>query len=86
MPWKDFSTIELEDFRDSLRIAASSIVVQCTDGKTVTLKIDENIIIGVQDPMIKNIQLEENRFGVNVTIEKTAGANKDYDFEAVYKI
>ena len=50
------------------------------------IKIDENTFIGVQDPLLKNVELKENRFGVNVTMEKTGGANKDYDFEAVYKI
>ncbi len=48
--------------------------------------IDEVTFVGVQDPLLKNIKLEENRFGVQVTIEKTAGVNKDYDYEAVYAI
>ena len=50
------------------------------------IKMDEQTYIGVQSPLLRNIQLEENRYGVKVTVEKTAGANKDYDYEAVYKI
>ena len=46
---------------------------------------DAVIFTGLQDPLLKNIKLEENRFGVKVTIEKTAGANKDYDWEVLYK-
>ncbi len=41
---------------------------------------------GVQSPLLKTIPLEPNRFGVKVTIEKTGGANRDYDWEAIYKI
>ncbi len=52
----------------------------------VLVLIDEVTFIGVQDPLLKNIRLEENRFGVRVTIEKTAGANRNYDYEAVYAI
>ncbi len=52
----------------------------------VFVLIDEVTFVGVQDPLLKNIRLEENRFGVRVTIEKTAGGNKDYDYEAVYAI
>lgn len=48
--------------------------------------MDEAAFTGVQVPYLKNISLEENRYGVKVTVEKTAGANKDYDYEAVYKI
>ena len=41
---------------------------------------------GVQTPLLKNVVLEENRFGVKVTMERTAGGAKDYDWEALYKI
>jgi len=37
------------------------------------------------NPLI-NIDLQPNRFGIKVTIEKTAGANRDYDWEAFYEI
>jgi hypothetical protein len=41
---------------------------------------------GVQSPLLKNVILEENRFGTKVTIEKTGGTNRDYDWEVFYKI
>lgn len=40
---------------------------------------------GVQDPLLKNHHLEPTRFGVKVTIEKTAGNNKAYDWEVFYE-
>ena len=42
--------------------------------------------VGLVDPELINIDLEPNRFGVQVTIEKTAGTNRDYDWEALYEI
>ena len=50
------------------------------------IKKDERQFAGVQDPLLKNVTLEPNRFGVQVTIEKTVGTNRDYDFEVVYRI
>lgn len=50
------------------------------------VKIDEVTFTGVQSPLLKMITLEPNRFGTKVTIEKTAGTNRDYDVEAVYAI
>lgn len=47
---------------------------------------DKVEFVGVQDEPLKSISLDENRFGITVTIEKIAGANKAYDFEAVYEI
>ena len=47
---------------------------------------DEVSFAGIQDPELITIDLEENRFGIKVTMEKTAGVNKDYDYEAVYKV
>jgi len=41
---------------------------------------------GVVSPELVNINLEPNRFGVQVTMEKTAGTNRDYDWEALYEI
>jgi len=49
------------------------------------IKQDEESIIGVQDPEIITIDLEDNRFGYEVTIEKTVGANLTYDWEVVFK-
>jgi len=39
-----------------------------------------------QSPDLKLISLADNRFGVSLSIEKTAGANADYDFEVFYAI
>jgi len=50
------------------------------------IKSDETSFAGVQDPLLKAITLSDNRFGIKVTIEKTAGNNRAYDFEAIYKI
>lgn len=50
------------------------------------VKADEVTFVGVQDPLLINVDLEENRFGIKVTIEKTGGANRDYDYEVVYKV
>lgn len=47
---------------------------------------DEVSFAGAQDPELITVDLEENRYGIKVTMEKTAGANKDYDYEAVYKV
>lgn len=49
------------------------------------IKKDESQFAGVQDPPLKNVTLEPNRFGVQVTIEKTVGTNRAYDYEVVYK-
>lgn len=49
------------------------------------IKQDEEPIVGVQDPAIITIDLEDNRFGYEVTIEKTVGANLTYDWEVLYK-
>lgn len=62
--------------RESYRIKSGGVYIE-KDAVTFT---------GVQSPLLKNIALESNRFGVKVTIEKTAGANKDYDWSVMYKI
>lgn len=50
------------------------------------VKMDERTFAGVQDPLLKNVTLEENRFGVQVTIQRTAVVvDRAYDWEAVYK-
>jgi hypothetical protein len=50
------------------------------------VKMDEVTFAGVQDPLLKNVTLEENRFGVQVTIQRTAVVvDRAYDWEAVYK-
>ena len=50
------------------------------------IKQDEETIIGVQDPAIITIDLEDNRYGYEITIEKTVGANLTYDWQIIYKI
>ena len=50
------------------------------------IKQVETTYAGVQDPLLINIGLEDNRYGIQVTIEKTAGVNRAYDWEVVYKI
>jgi len=41
---------------------------------------------GAIDPPLITIDLDPNRHGVSVTIEKTAGTNRDYVWEAFYEI
>lgn len=50
------------------------------------IKQDEEIIVGPQDPATITIYLEDNRFGYEITIHKTVGANVTYDWEVIYKI
>ena len=40
---------------------------------------------GAQDPDLINIELEPNRYGFGITIEKTAGTNRAYDWEVHYE-
>lgn len=47
---------------------------------------DEADFIGVQAVPLIKVGLGDNRYGVKVTMEKTVGANKDYDYEVTYKI
>jgi len=51
------------------------------------VKKDEVTFAGAQDPDLKDVVLEPNRFGVQVTIQRTViGTDRAYDWEAVYKI
>lgn len=49
------------------------------------IKKDEVTFAGAQDPDLINVELEPNRFGVKVTMERTAGGIKTYDWEVLYK-
>lgn len=49
-------------------------------------KKDELAFDGVQEPVLKNIKLEPNRYGVRVSIERIAGDSKDYDWCVFYKV
>ena len=42
--------------------------------------------VGVIDPPIITIDLDPNRYGVRVTIEKTVGTNRAYIWEVFYEI
>ena len=50
------------------------------------IEYKETSYAGVQDPDLKMHSLFDNRYGVKITIEKTGGANKDYDWEITYKL
>ncbi|MBA7578826.1 hypothetical protein ES708_20692 [subsurface metagenome] len=69
-----------------------------TDTETVAIKTyyrikfegdlilkDTVTFTGVQDEPLKNVELEPNRFGVRVSIQRTAGDDLAYDWEALYK-
>lgn len=45
------------------------------------IKEDNEILAGVQDPALIGVELEPCRFGIKVTIERTAGVAKTYDWE-----
>jgi len=47
---------------------------------------DEVTYVGVISPEMLVIDLDPNRYGVAVTIEKTAGANRAYPWDAHYEI
>ena len=48
--------------------------------------IDSLSFVGIQTNKLKIIDLTDNRFGLYLTIQKTAGVNYDYDFEVFYEI
>jgi len=47
---------------------------------------DADTYVGLIDPELISIDLAPNRFGIKVTIEKTAGANKAYDWAVFYEV
>jgi len=53
---------------------------------TGAIKIDEVTFAGVQDPLLKEISLKQNRFGILVSLQKTAGTARDYNYEVFYKV
>jgi len=69
--------------------AADSIVVRVYErivaGGALVLS-DEVVFAGVQAIPMKSIDLDPNRFGINVTIEETAGAHQSYDWSAAYEV
>ena len=42
--------------------------------------------VGAISPELVNIDLEPNRYGIRVTLELTAGTNREYTWEVCYKI
>jgi len=42
--------------------------------------------VGLVSPELIKVDLDPNRFGVKVTIEKTAGGNKAYDWAVFYEV
>lgn len=42
--------------------------------------------VGVPTALLINIDLEPNRYGIWVSLEKTAGTNRNYDWEAFYEV
>lgn len=55
------------------------------DGDGLEL-VDEETFAGLQDPVLKVIDLDPTRFGVAVTIAKTVGVDKGYKWEVIYDI
>lgn len=51
----------------------------------VHIEQDTVTYAGVVSPELINIDLEPNRFGIKVTIQKTAGTNRAYDWEVFYE-
>ena len=47
---------------------------------------DTLTFVGAISPELVNIDLEPNRYGVRVTLELTAGTNREYTWEVCYKI
>lgn len=50
------------------------------------IQMDEETFIGIVTMKLKNIELKDNRYGVKITMQKTAGAAKDYDYGVTYAI
>ena len=76
------------DFTD--HTATETVVVRTyyriTAGVAAPILQDEATFVGVVSPELVNINLEPNRYGIRVTMEKTVGTNRDYDWETFYEI
>lgn len=66
---------------DTVRIRVRYRIV---NGGGMLLK-DELVFAGVQAPVLRNIELEPTRFGIEVTIERLAGAAQDYIWSAFFE-
>ena len=60
------------------RIVSGGALIQDSDDGDFTFA-------GVQDPKLKNVPLHPNRYGVSVTLERTAGVARDCDWEVFYE-
>lgn len=49
------------------------------------IKKDEWEVVGVQTEPLKNIELEPNRKGIKITMQRTAGAAHTYDWATFYE-
>jgi len=49
------------------------------------IKKDETSFSDAQDPPLKNVAIEPNRYGIQVTIQRTVGGDRAYDWEAIYR-
>jgi len=47
--------------------------------------VDEVTFAGVQDPELIEILLDRTRYGIKVTMERTAGNAIDYDYESIHE-
>jgi hypothetical protein len=75
---------------DCTNMQAGDVIVlrayyRITAGGNLRLK-DEVTLNGAQDPALRNIVLEPNRYGVQATLEQTAGTNRNYDWEVITRI
>jgi hypothetical protein len=72
----------------TLMALADTIVIResyrIISGGAYVLK-DTVSFTGVQAIPLKNIELEPNRFGILVTIQRTAGADHNYPYEVFYE-
>jgi hypothetical protein len=46
---------------------------------------DDVSFAGVQTPALKKVDLDPNRFGIQVTAQRTAGVARDYDWSVIYR-
>lgn len=68
--------------------AAETVVVKVyyrITGGLGLIQKDERQFVGVQFPLLKNIELEPNREGVQVTLTRIAGGTQDYHWAAFYE-
>jgi len=70
--------------------AGETIVVRLyydnAPGGVGMILVDEVTYVGIISPEMIIIDLDPNRYGVQVTIEKTAGTNRDYPWDVHYEI